>query len=72
MSEPASHIIMFTHRDGQKLDSPETWCGSHIVGWHFADAQHAAQTGKAMGNPRACGECVDAIKQALDVAAWRD
>ena len=39
----ASHVIKYDHRDGEKLNPPESWCGVKIwEQWHYLDAQHAA------------------------------
>jgi hypothetical protein len=60
------HVIKHEYNNGEKLLSPELWCGktSEPNQWMFQDAQHAAlAAGKSSIAP--CKNCIKAIIKQL-------
>ena len=56
------HCVAHSHLDLKGT----SWCGRRLApGWHFADADHAAENGRQGGRLVACRECVSAICAAL-------
>ena len=61
-----SHVIKYTHDDGEKLRAPLLWCGRKLNGtfeWAFQDAQHVALA--VGGRIAPCKNCIKAIIKQL-------
>lgn len=55
------HCVAHTHVDLKG----KAWCGKELEGWHFMDAEHAAESGRKGGWLVACPECVASICLSL-------
>jgi len=50
-----------THADHKGL----SWCGKHVIGFAFADVDHAAQNGRGGGRLVVCRDCLPLAVAAL-------
>ena len=60
-----AHVIKYEYNNGEKLPTPELWCGKEpaIAGFLFQDAQHIALA--SGGSIAPCKNCIKAIIKAL-------
>lgn len=61
-----NHVIKFEYDDGEKLNTPVTWCGNapKQFDWLFQDAQHVSLS--VGGSIQPCKNCIRAIIKQLE------